>query len=81
MTGSARLSPSSRGVKDLDSRIARLETFERWRQPVRIDFEAVVPPDLWQSYWASHERVLHLMKECQNIAKAVRESIQEKSEV
>src|SRR5467141_2592011 len=37
MTGPARLSPRMRGIGDLDMRISRLELYERWREPHRID--------------------------------------------
>src|ERR1035438_2073590 len=42
MQGSARLSPKSRGVPDITTRVERLEMYEAWRQPRRIDFAAGV---------------------------------------
>jgi hypothetical protein len=38
MEGNARLSPKIRGVTDLMERVARLQSYEAWRQPRKIDF-------------------------------------------
>jgi hypothetical protein len=77
ITGPAKLSPASRGVADLDERIARLEAFERWRTPTVVDFEAAVGAELWARYWAEHDRLLGVMRECQTTADEVALAIQE----
>jgi len=75
ITGSARLSPASRRVPNLDARITRLEEFERWRRPIQVNFQTAVPPDLWARHWANHEQLLSLMKDCQGVADEVRSAI------
>jgi hypothetical protein len=76
MTGSAELSPVTRAISDLASRIGRLEEFERWREPTVFDLEAAVGPELWTEYWAPHERLLKVMRECQVTADIVSVAIQ-----
>src|SRR6202035_186356 len=44
MLGPAPRSPKTRGIADIDRRIEILSTYERWRQPVRIDFDAMLEP-------------------------------------
>lgn len=73
MTGSARMSPATRGIPDLSSRLARLEDYERWKQPRQINFENAVGAALWELHWANHERLLELMRECEVTAKEIRE--------
>lgn len=77
ITSSARLSPASRGIPDLEQRVARLVDFERWRQPTKISFEECVPPDLWATYWANHRQLLNLMKAFQAVADEIRAVVQQ----
>jgi 5-methylcytosine-specific restriction endonuclease McrA len=42
MLSSAPLSPSSRGVNDIESRVERLTLYAAWKPPTKIDFRAVV---------------------------------------
>lgn len=62
MRSAARLSPTSRGVTDIDARIERLHTYESRAVPTRIDFEAAVGPELWERHWAHHKHILALMR-------------------
>ena len=48
--GNARLSPHMRRIPDLEESIGRLSSFERWREPRRIDFSAEAGADLWRRY-------------------------------
>jgi hypothetical protein len=77
MTGSAKRSPATRRITDLNNRILRLSNFEQWREPTRIDFEAVLGPDLWTRYWSTHQHLLTAMRESESIAGEVREAIQQ----
>lgn len=72
MISAAPLSPASRSVPDLESRVARLRDFERWRQPVRVDFGSVVPTEMWTKYWVRHKQLLDEMKQCQESADEIR---------
>ena len=73
--GNARLSPHMRQIPDLEERIGRLSSFERWREPRRIDFGAAAGADLWRRYWERHEQLVGLMRECQETAEAVRRRV------
>ncbi|MCC6176234.1 MAG: HNH endonuclease [Chloroflexi bacterium] len=75
MEGNANLSPKSRGVPDLDDRIARLQAYEQWRQPRKIDFAAVVGPDLWQRHRENWRSVLDLLKKSQELATEIRDIV------
>lgn len=46
MEGSAPLSPKPRGISDLRERVVRLQAYEAWRAPRKIDFAAVVGAEL-----------------------------------
>jgi hypothetical protein len=70
--GSARLSPRTRGVPNLIERIAKLEAFELWREPRRVDFEAAAGPDLWKRHWENHANLLDQMRRCQVVAEEIR---------
>ena len=71
----ARKSPRSRGVPDLEGRIARLEEYERTFEPVRLDFESIVGPELWGAHWKNLERVHEVMKQCQEHSDLVKRAI------
>jgi len=68
----ARLSPKSRGVPDLNSRIERLKMFEAWRQPRKIDFATVVGPEMWRRHRENWRSVLELLKKSQKLAAEIR---------
>ena len=73
--GSARLSPQTRRIPNLEQRIERLRAFERWRSPLRIDFAVSTGSVLWDRYWKQHEQLTGLLKECQETADAVRQAV------
>jgi hypothetical protein len=75
ITGPAAQSPTSRGVRDVPERIARLERFEQWREPTVFDFEAAVGPKLWAEHWANWERLIALMQECERTAETIRQTL------
>jgi hypothetical protein len=72
MESSARLSPKTRNVPDLAARIARLEACEKWRKPTRIDFAAVVGPEMWDRHRKNWRDVLALLKTSQELASEIR---------
>jgi hypothetical protein len=71
----AKHSPTKRGVADVAGRIARLDTYERWRAPTRIDFEAVLGREEWERYWQLWESVTAELRRCQEVADLLREKI------
>lgn len=73
--GGGKRTPASRGIANLEHRIARLNAFEAWRSPTRIDFEAVVPREEWDSYWSMWSEINEEMKRCQELAEVIRQKI------
>ena len=72
MEGGARLSPKTRGILDLEERVTRLQKYEGWRQPRKIDFAAVVGPEMWQRHRQNWRDVLELLKKSQTLATEIR---------
>jgi hypothetical protein len=81
MTGNAKRSPSTRGVKDLSERIARLAAYEAWKAPKRVDFEKLVGAELYQQHWAHWQELMSLMDKAQALAHSVREKAIESLEM
>jgi hypothetical protein len=50
MLGPAKRSPQQRQIPDLAARVARLEAFEKWREPVRVDYAKVIGEERWSQY-------------------------------
>ena len=44
----AKLSPKTRGVKDIEQRIERLKLYEKWKKPTIVDFETIVGKKKWK---------------------------------
>jgi hypothetical protein len=78
MLGSAKLSPTGRGLSDVADRVCRLEAYERWRAPTKIEFESIVAPDVWKNYWSLCERVIEDMRRCQEVADSIRAQVLER---
>jgi hypothetical protein len=78
MLGKAKLSPTGRGVSNIADRVARLEAYERWRTPTRVDFESIIARDAWEHYWSLCERVIEDMRRCQEVADSVRAQVVER---
>lgn len=78
MLGKAKLSPTGRGLSNITDRVSRLEAYERWREPTRLDFETIVARDTWEHYWALCERVIEDMRRCQEVADTLRSQVVER---
>ena len=52
----AKHSPTVRKL-DTAERIARLEAYEQWLIPTKIDFETVLGKEEWDKYWQRWEAV------------------------
>lgn len=72
MLSGAPLSPTGRRVDGVAERIARLEAYEGWRSPTKIDFEAAVGREEWEQYWSLWESLIGRMRECQDVADRIR---------
>jgi hypothetical protein len=72
MESSARLSPRSRNVADLSARMERLEAYEKWRKPTKIDFASLVGPEMWERHRQNWKDVLTMLKKSQELANEIR---------
>lgn len=79
--GPARLSPRSRGVADLDARVARLKSFEDWGDPTVVDFESLVGTELWRRHWDNYAAIVELMRGAETTAAEIRGRIAASREV
>lgn len=75
----AKLSPKTRGVPNIESRIERLDAYEKWKSPTRIDFAAAVGPEMWARHRKNWKAVLDLLKESQALAAEIRQIVAAKS--
>ena len=77
LSTTARHSPTARGKKDVTERIRRLEAYERWRPPTRIDdFEAILGTEEWAAYWRAWEKINADLRDCQKVADDLRAKIE-----
>lgn len=72
---SAPRSPKSRGISDIETRASRLNDYERWGAPTRVDFRSIVGDDLWDEHWRNHEAIVRLMRDAEVVATAIRARI------
>ena len=75
MLGGARLSPTTRNIADIPKRIKRLEAYEAWRQPKKIDFAEIVGPEMWRRHRQNWKDVLQLLKKSQELATEIRDIV------
>jgi hypothetical protein len=68
-------SPSKRGIKDLADRIRRLEAYERWRTPVKIEFDKIIDPNVWANYWGLWEEINADLSKCSEVAETLRATV------
>jgi hypothetical protein len=73
----AKLSPTGRCLDGVADRIVRLEAYERWRNPTKVDFESILGFDKWEDYWSQCESVIDEFRRCQEIADSIRKKIVE----
>lgn len=77
MLSKAKRSPTGRGLHDVIERIQRLSTYEAWKTPTVIDFEAIVGAERWDHYWSLCEAVIGELRQCQEVGDAIRQQIVE----
>ena len=75
ITSTAKLSPKSRGVPDLDQRIEKLRKYEAWLEPTKVDFESVVGKEKWEQHWENWELVQSTMRHAQTLATEINQTI------
>lgn len=57
MESSARLSPGRREDPAFAGRVVCLQAFERWRCPIKIDYESLLGSDNWTGYLSTLDEV------------------------
>jgi HNH endonuclease len=72
MLSNAKRSPTGRGIADVALRVARLNKYEGWRRPIRIDFETILGSDDWSHYWSLWEKLNSALDEAQIVADRLR---------
>lgn len=72
---SAKLSPKSRGVSDIDQRIEKLHKYEAWLEPTKVDFESVVGKEKWEQHWSNWESVQDTMRQAQTLATEIKQTV------
>ena len=75
ITGPASLSPTSRKVPHLETRIAYLAEFENWRPPTRIDFAEIVGLQLWDEYSRTRDELEVTMQQAQELSSRVKTAL------
>lgn len=78
MTSDAKLSPKTRGVKDIDLRIARLTKYEQWGNLMPLDLSAFVTKEQWDQYWESWRGLLRDMNDIKKHAASIKTTIVKK---
>ena len=73
--GPATLSPKSRNIANLNTLIERLEAYEAWSQPRRIDFEHIVGEEKWHKHWENCDKLHQQMRETQILSDEIKEML------
>ncbi len=76
MEGSARGSPKTKGVTDLQDRIARLAMYEQWGNVKPLPLRELAGAEQWDAHWANLEVIEQHMKTAQLHAAELRKAIQ-----
>ncbi|MBR6509368.1 MAG: HNH endonuclease [Clostridia bacterium] len=71
----ALLSPKTRNIPDLETKIEKLENFEKLTNPIKLDFERLVGSELWKKHWENCNKLHDQMKDCQTISDQIKELI------
>jgi len=78
MLGSAKHSPRTRGVPDLDARVERLQKFEAWGQVERRPLGEWAGTEAWNTHWKNLESVIAKMAEAHTHSLIVKKNISDK---
>ena len=73
--GPAKLSPKTRGVKDIAQKARRLEAFEAWGNVTPMDFQALADATLWNNHWEFREELIDVLRRAQINAGQLKESM------
>jgi hypothetical protein len=81
MQGPAPGSPKTRGIADLDQRIALIEKFEAWGNVERLPIRECVGEEEWRSYWARCDIITAQLREAQVQANRIKSKLTAEFEV
>lgn len=70
-------SPTGRKISNVKELVSRLEAYERWKTPTKLNLEALLGEETWMKYWSMWERVNAELRECQEFADSLRSLILE----
>ncbi len=76
IVGPAKLSPATRGIKNIDTKIARLSDFEKWGEPINVDFESIVGIEKWEQHWRNCELLHEQMYDSQKLSDEIKNLVQ-----
>jgi len=68
MLGTAIRSPAYRRVPNLEVKVARLEAFEHWREPIRVNYAELLGQERWSLYLQHLETAIAHLSDAQKIA-------------
>lgn len=74
----AKLTPKSQNIGDLKQRIKRLELFEKWRKPTKVDFKTIIGKEKWDQHWANCEKLQLEMQDAQILATEIKKIVARK---
>ena len=80
MLSSAKKSPYSRKIPDLEKRIELLENFVKEFKPRKIDFEKTVGSELWNKHWNNCQNIHNMMNESQELSNQIKNIIKQSIE-
>ncbi len=75
MLGPAKGSPTSRGVSDVEKRIALLEKVEAKFRLQPVDLENLAGAEIWRRYWDMRQEIEDRMFEAQRLADEINECV------
>lgn len=75
MFGSAKGSPATRGIPNLNELAARIDNMVALSELEKVDLEAMVDPDLWARYWSRLAEIERLLGAAQREATEIKEQI------
>jgi HNH endonuclease len=77
MLGNAKLCPRVRCISDLESRVERLEQFEMWREPTKLNIREIVGDQLWDEYKANWGQLLDSMRKSQELSNHLKAALRQ----
>jgi len=78
MRGSAKQSPATRRIKDMEHRIELLRNYEKWdspKYPTRIDIQKIIGDEKWKKHWDNCNEIKRLMNESQALSNEIQNDI------